>query len=248
MKAIIHHNHKEYQIDLSEPLDISIAISGNDKNVNAWYVGPPKIAPHVDGNFVGAIASGSSTNFFDINFNPHAHGTHTECIGHISKEHQSINQQVHQFFHFAELITITPQEKNGDLVITRQQVVESMNANRPQALIIRTLPNSSDKLYRKYSHTNPPYILEDAMEYIRDSGVEHLLIDLPSVDKEKDDGNLLAHKAFWNYNGKTRLRATITEFVYVEDAIKDGPYFLNLQIAPFENDASPSRPVMYKIL
>jgi hypothetical protein len=27
---------------------------------------------------------------------------------------------------------------------------------------------------------------------------QHLLIDLPSVDKEKDEGKLLAHKAFGN--------------------------------------------------
>jgi hypothetical protein len=29
--------------------------------------------------------------------------------------------------------------------------------------------------------------------------------------------------------------------------VKDGSYILNLQIAPFENDASPSKPVLYKI-
>ena len=85
------------------------------------------------------------------------------------------------------------------------------------------------------------------MVFIRELGVEHLLIDLPSVDKEKDDGKLLAHKAFWNFNSEVRLNATITEFIYVPDSITDGAYFLNLQVAPFENDASPSRPVLYKI-
>jgi hypothetical protein len=33
----------------------------------------------------------------------------------------------------------------------------------------------------------------------------------------------------------------------VEDKIKDGHYLLNLQIASFDNDASPSKPVIYKI-
>ena len=79
-------------------------------------------------------------------------------------------------------------------------------------------------------------------------GVEHLLIDLPSVDKERDAGALLAHRAFWNVDGKMRKQATITEFIYVSNTIEDGTYFLNLQVAPFENDASPSRPVLYKIL
>ena len=74
------------------------------------------------------------------------------------------------------------------------------------------------------------------------------------MDKEKDDGRLLAHKAFWNVKNVTelnedaRLQATITEMIYVADEIKDGSYLLNLQIASFENDASPSKPVLYAFL
>ena len=75
-----------------------------------------------------------------------------------------------------------------------------------------------------------------------------MLIDLPSIDKEKDDGALLAHKAFWNYPKNLRLDATITEFIYVPDAVEDGHYLLNLQTASFVNDATPSRPILYKII
>ena len=247
MKTTITHNAKEYKIDLSKPLDISIPITNKDDNVNAWYVKAPTIEPHREANFTGSIAAGSSTNFYDISFNPHSHGTHTECVGHISAEHQSVNQNLQQFFFLAEVITVTPSEENGDLVITKKQLQNVIGNHTPPALVIRTLPNSTSKVNRQYSHTNPPYILEDAMTFIREVGVEHLLIDLPSVDKEKDDGKLLAHKAFWNFNGDVRLGATITEFIYVPDFIADGSYFLNLQVAPFENDASPSRPVLYKI-
>jgi hypothetical protein len=35
--------------------------------------------------------------------------------------------------------------------------------------------------------------------------------------------------------------------IFVDDTIKDGSYILNLQIASFENDASPSKPVLFKI-
>ena len=75
-----------------------------------------------------------------------------------------------------------------------------------------------------------------------------MLIDLPSVDKEKDEGELLAHKAFWNYPLAPRLDATITEFIYVPTSILDGYYMLNLQIASFENDATPSKPILYKFI
>ncbi|TDS19117.1 kynurenine formamidase [Maribacter caenipelagi] len=247
MKTTITHNAKEYEIDLSKPLDISIPITSKKENVNAWYIDAPKIEPHREKDFVGSIPAGASTNFNDIWFNPHAHGTHTECVGHISSAHQSINQNLHQFFFLAELITVTPSEEKEDLVITKKQLQNAIGEITPKALVIRTLPNSESKRNRQYSHTNPPYLLEDAMTYIKEFGVEHLLVDLPSVDKEKDDGKLLAHKAFWNFNGNVRLGATITEFIYVPNAIVDGSYFLNLQVAPFENDASPSRPVLYKI-
>ena len=35
---------------------------------------------------------------------------------------------------------------------------------------------------------------------------------------------------------------------FVEEEIFDGTYILDFQVAPFENDAAPSRPVLYKIL
>ena len=73
---------------------------------------------------------------------------------------------------------------------------------------------------------------------------------MPSVDKEQDEGKLLAHKAFWNVkdvnnlNDDARLNCTITELIYVPNEITDGTYLLNLQIASFENDASPSKPIL----
>ncbi|HET8737557.1 MAG TPA: cyclase family protein, partial [Pricia sp.] len=126
--------------------------------------------------------------------------------------------------------------------------VFSNKRNLPNTMVIRTLPNDRTKLTRQYSGTNPPYLLEEAAAYLVEIGVEHLLIDLPSVDKENDEGALSAHKAFWNFDGTLRKKATITELIYVPSGIEDGTYFLNLQVAAFENDASSSRPVLYRIM
>jgi hypothetical protein len=59
---------------------------------------------------------------------------------------------------------------------------------------------------------------------------------------------------FWNVkkgmheiNENSNLYKTITEMIYVEDTIKDGNYMLNLQIASFVSDASPSRPILMEI-
>ena len=47
-------------------------------------------------------------------------------------------------------------------------------------------------------------------------------MDLPSVDKEKDRGQLLAHNAFWNTIGILRMDLTITEFIYLPNTVLDG--------------------------
>ena len=79
------------------------------------------------------------------------------------------------------------------------------------------------------------------------SYINHLLTDLPSVDREEDGGKLLAHKAFWKYPEDIRRSATITELVYVPDVVTDGLYLLNVQITSLEVDASPSKPVIYQL-
>ncbi|MSP85114.1 MAG: cyclase family protein [Flavobacteriaceae bacterium] len=243
-----------FEVDLSKPIDISISLSNTDENPIAWYIEKPVIEPVVFGDWIGKVSEGSSfTNFNNIFFNPHGHGTHTECLGHITKEFYSINQSLKQFFFLAELISVQPELQNDDFIISKIQIENALNGTSPEAIIIRTLPNSFDKLSKKYSNTNPPYLSEDAAIFIRESGIQHLLIDLPSVDKEHDKGKLLAHKAFWNVKDVTNLNAdalknsTITEMIFVNDVVKDGSYLLNLQIAPFENDASPSKPILFAI-
>ncbi|MEN3323267.1 cyclase family protein [Mariniflexile soesokkakense] len=248
MIATIQYNSKKFQIDLSKPLDISMPLSASENNVNAWYLDDPIIDPVKNEDWIGSVEAGASVNFNNIYFNPHAHGTHTECIGHITKEFHSVNKHIKQFFFTAELISVAAEKYMKDTVISKKQIELLLKGNVPEALVIRTMPNTKDKKKRHYSNTNWTYMTEEAVVFIRDKGIKHLLIDLPSIDREHDGGKLLAHKAFWDFNGKQRLDCTITELIYVPNKIEDGRYLLNLQIAPFENDATPSKPVLYKII
>jgi kynurenine formamidase len=249
---------QNFEIDLSKPIDISIPLTNSDKNPIAWYIEKPEIEPVKFGDWVGKVSEGSSTNFNNIFFNPHGHGTHTECLGHITREFYSINQCLKQFFFTAELISITPEKINDDFVITLECILTALDVTfklgiPKEALIIRTLPNFDEKKHKNYSHTNPPYLSEEAAIFIREIGIKHILIDLPSVDREEDEGKLLAHKAFWNVKNVTnlnedaRLDCTITEMIFVPNEIPDGSYILNIQIASFENDASPSKPILYSL-
>lgn len=248
MITTIQYNSKKLKIDLSQPLDISIPLKADASNVNAWYINPPKIEPEVfDGNTI-SVAKGAAVNFNTITFNPHAHGTHTETVGHITEKNYSINKHLKQFFFLAEIITVAPENLEGDSIISEKQLQFALGNKKRDAVIVRTLPNTKSKKTRQHSHTNWTYFKEDAIKLLVKKGVKHLLTDLPSVDREEDGGELKGHKAFWNFNGDLRTDATITELIYVSNKIEDGMYMLNLQIAPFENDASPSKPIIYKVL
>jgi kynurenine formamidase len=250
MIATIFHKGKEYKVDFFKPIDISIPLSDSNDCVSAWYVKPMKLETVIMGDWVGDVNKGGSVNFRNVTFNPHGNGTHTECVGHISKEFYTINKNLHRFLFTAELITVLPEQKeNGDFVITKKTLNAHLkDVDPPESLVIRTLSNSAEKLHHQYSNTNPPYIDKEAIEYLNELGIEHLLIDMPSVDKEIDGGKLEAHHAFWNYPATPLLHKTITELIYVPNDVFDGTYLLNLQIAPFENDASPSKPVLYKVI
>lgn len=248
MLASIKTKNNSFTVDLTKPIDISMPLSDRPDNVNAFFVPALKLKPFKSGNFIGDVNQGGSCNVNSIEFNPHGNGTHTETVGHISKEKFTINNCLKTFFFEAQLISIIPEEIDNDKIIKRYQIENILKGKCPEALIIRTLPNTPDKLSAQYSGTNPPYVESAAALYLKELSVIHLLLDLPSIDKEDDGGKLLAHHSFWNYPEAPRNQCTITELIYVPENVSDGNYLLNLQIASFENDASPSKPVLYKIL
>jgi len=228
-------------------MDISIPLMDGANNPAAWYIGPPAFEAVVLDDWTGSVQDGGAVNFFNVRFNPHAHGTHTECLGHISPEKHAVNEHFKGFFSLARLISVEPVELGHDHVITAADIEYALEGFTGSSVVVRTLPNTDAKLLKNYNNSNWPYLNEDAAHLLRQRGIEHLLIDLPSVDQEEDGGALAAHRAFWNYPDAPRLQATITELVYAPNSIADGDYLLNLQVAPFHNDAAPSRPLLFAI-
>ena len=247
MIADIYYNNQKYKIDLNQAIDISIPI--DPLGVVAWGIDRLRIEPVKNGEWEGSVSMGAAVNFNNISFNPHAHSTHTECVGHISVNNESLNNELKQYFFLSKLITVCPRENKGDYIITKKMIQQLVKREEKiEALIIRTLPNHSSKKKHNYSNTNPPYLSKGAAQYMVDINVRHLLIDTPSIDKEKDDGQVVAHKTFWQFPESNRTGCTITELIYVPDSIVDDLYFLNLQFVAFENDASPSRPILFKVI
>lgn len=248
MKIVLKHNGKKYKVNLNKPINISIPISNGAGNPNCFWAPIPEFSPVRAGDFIGSTAEGGLVNFFNIKLNPHGNGTHTECVGHIAKDRYLINDCLTSFHHLVKLVSVYPQkQKNGDRVIMRKQLAEVFQKNEAPAIAIRTQPNDDFKGAVNYSGANPPYLHHEAAEYLAECDVKHLLIDLPSVDREQDEGKLSAHKAFWKYPKNVRKNSTITELFYATNDIKDDLYLLQFNVLNINLDVSPSSPVLYKL-
>jgi arylformamidase len=170
-------------------------------------------------------------------------------------------------FSSALLVSIRPQPADaveeqidampapGDTVVTLADLRQALGAKQLahyQALVVRTLPNDASKLTRNYDTDPPqPYFTVAAMRWIVAQGIDTLVVDLPSIDRAQDGGRLAAHRIFWGMPPLSkgaamavRKHATITELAFIDNTIADGPYLLNLQVAPFMSDAAPSRPIL----
>ncbi len=247
MKIETIFDEKKVSVDLAKGIDISISIDPNS-GVNAFHIPPAKFEPIRVGSFVGSVKEGGSANCENLFINAHGNGTHTECIGHISKERVCINDCLKEFFFFSQLISVTPNKTGEDFIIDLNSISNYVKHKDCEALIIRTLPNSTEKLTTNYSGKNPTYLNAELCKHLREIGIKHLLIDQPSVDREEDAGALAAHKAYWDFSGEFRKDMTITELIYVPNEVIDGTYFLNIQIASLMTDASPSKPLLFNML
>lgn len=230
-------------------------------------VPPASASAMVADGFIGDTRQGGGCNAEVITLNPHCHGTHTECVGHVTDARLHAIDVVPGQRLAAVLLTLTPQRAatvherkplataDDDRLLTRASLHEQLAAlDEPlDALIIRTLPNPDSKRHQQYLDSGDyPYLTLDAVATITDAGVRHLLIDTPSLDRLDDDGELAVHRAFWQLppgsrevDEHTRVDNTVTEMIFVDDTIPDGRYWLMLQAAPFTGDATPANPVLY---
>lgn len=249
MFVSLSHNGQSFVVDLSSGIDLSLPLCDGAANPNAFWAPVPSFCPVRSGDFVGSTAEGGPVNFFNVFLNPHGNGTHTECVGHIARERYVLRNCLNEFHFWAKVVSLTPRLfSNGDRVLMRDQLAAVPGIDEAEALVIRTLPNEPSKRMRQYSGTNPPYLHVEAAAFLAECGVRHLLIDLPSVDREEDGGALAAHRAFWRYPGAVRSDCTITELIYVPDEVSDGLYWLCLQTVSFDLDVSPSKPVLFALM
>lgn len=238
-----------FEFDSTAGIDISTPIRFSNENLSAFGVGSPQKSPYKVGEFVGSVDHNGSCNCDVVTLLPHCHGTHTECVGHVLKRPVSVSDVFKSDFFMAQVVTVKP-ESDGKI---SRSILEKIDVQNIDALVIRTLPNGDDKLSRVYDD-QAAYVSKEAIEWMNQKKIEHLLVDFPSLDPIWDGGKLEAHRTFWNLtadqkeiDSKTWSHKTITELVYVPEVIQDGTYILNLQTSHLMLDAVPSTPILYPL-
>lgn len=257
-------------VRLDQPHDLSISLDFEGAQPNAFSLPRANAAPFAAGQFVASVDHGAGFNCDGLSIYPHGNGTHTECAGHICQGAHFVHEHLREALIPATLLSVELTRLGDaqdtyphlaspeDWVITADALhaaFEALDADLLwfDALILRTFPNDREKTRANYTGQNPAYLSQEAMRWIVNRQVRHLLVDLPSVDREEDQGALPNHHTFWHIpQGQHQLSEaahgrTITELIYVANEIPDAHYLLNLQIPPLLSDAAPSRPILYPL-
>jgi hypothetical protein len=261
---------RHWRTDLRSPVDLAIPLNFPGPQPRFFADRPALAEPLRAPGFTGSVASGGSCNCFVYSLAPHCHGTHTECVGHVTSNATALAGLTPVPPALAVLVTVRPERLGEvaagahgrhdprDLVISRDilaTAVADWIRDPWTALVVRTLPNGPGKLGRSYLGPCPaPYFTADAMHWVVERGVTSLVVDLPSLDRAEDGGLLAAHRIFFGLPAGAldarqarRGRALVTEFAYVPDHAADGLYLLDLHVPAFATDAAPSRPVLYPV-
>ena len=271
--GLMNFGNGAVRVDLTNPISLAIDLDFSHAQPRHFGAPPATSRPFAVPGFSGSVAHGASCNCQTLTLIPHCNGTHTECVGHLTREPVDAHRIAPLGFVPALLVSIEPVNaanaaestdpvpQPGDKLITRDALERSWRvaaqspiAFEPRALVIRTLPNTPTKQHQDYGDSTPPYLSREAAELLVERGIEHLVVDLPSIDRSHDEGRLTAHRIFFGLpHGSTalaqatRARATVTELAYIADTVPDGPYLLELQVPALGGDAVPSRPLLYRL-
>lgn len=229
--------------------DLAIPLNFDGSEPRAFGAEAAHIAPLASPSFSGRVETGASCNASVLSLTPHGNGTHTETVAHLCASGPDAPSLLTGGWMPAWLASVEARSE-----IKAAPLRDALTAARNcgcTAFILRTQPNAVDKLSRRYTRdAKPPWLAEETTSAIAAAGIEHLLVDLPSLDR-LDDSVLPAHRAFFGLPAEsTRLRdarrrsATVTEFIYAADELADGLYLLDLQVPRWRLEAVPSRPLV----
>jgi kynurenine formamidase len=267
--AELNYGGQKVRAALDRGVSLAIAVEFGAAGPRHFGAGAPEARPFSIGGFSGSVASGASVNCSTMTLTPHCQMTHTESVAHLTREAGDAWRVVPRGLLPAVVVSLVPEPASEssestdpqpwatDSLISKRRLRAAWPMTRmvdPVAVIVRTLPNDPAKRTRNYTDKVPPYFTREAVAWLVEKRIEHLVVDVPSLDRTQDEGRLVGHRLFFGLppgssarGDAARSRATITELAFVPDEVHDGPCILSLAVPAIGGDAVPSQPIVYPL-
>lgn len=250
MAVELTFNGRRYRSTAAVASDVAIPLAFDGSGPRAFGAEAAAAAPLAVGDFTGRVGTGASCNASVLHVVPHGNGTHTETVAHLAADGPAVPALLNGGWMPAWLASV---DASGGAIEaeTLAPALQSARAAGAAALLVRTRPNTAEKLTREYpGDAVPAWFTAAAARAVADAGIEHWLVDLPSLDR-MDDTALPTHRAFFglpagsrNAREARRRFCTVTEMIYAADELADGLYLLDLQVPRWALEAVPSRPLL----
>lgn len=268
-RLLLEAGGRRWAVELGRGASLAIEMRG-DGPLPAFFVpGRMHTEPLSVGGFTGDTRTGGSCNVSRLDLVPHCHGTHTEGIGHVTDQRAAVQDQFDGRPALAWLATVTAVDAGAasdgyhcpvaerEPLVTRDELARAIRgcAAEATALVLRVRPLAAPLPVRDFNaEPGYPLLSAEAMSWLSGHAFDHLLIEMPSLDRAEDGGRLGNHRAWWGLPPGDRdmgraqhPRRVITEMIRVPDTLDDGLYWLQPGLSPIHGDATPSRPQLYPL-
>ncbi|MCC6170964.1 MAG: cyclase family protein [Gammaproteobacteria bacterium] len=255
------------RIDLASPVSLAAPLRFDGRDPRHFDAPAPRRWPLALPGFSGEVRRGASCNCSTLELTPHCNGTHTECVAHLVDEPLDACEIAPRGPLLALLLSIPPVSaagsgedsdpapQPGDRLLTRVALRAAWPETLPFAPRALVLRSSAPLAVASTTALAAPYLSRQLAAELVARGIEHLVVELPSIDRGQDQGRLCAHRIFFGLPpGSTRLAeaqrggCTITELAAIPAELPDGPCALQLALPRIAGDAVPSQPLLYRLV
>jgi hypothetical protein len=154
---------RELRLDLARPVSLAIDLNFSPNQPRHFGAPAATTRPFAVPGFSGSVEQGASCNCHTLTLIPHCNGTHTECVGHLTREPMDAHRVVPLGLTSALLVSLEPANartsgestepipQSTDLLITRQALESRWAATIP----------ASGALFQPHDQTTPGLLQPD---------------------------------------------------------------------------------------
>ncbi|MCY3414672.1 MAG: cyclase family protein [Candidatus Heimdallarchaeota archaeon] len=222
---------------LGKGISVSRIISINPRSEpKAFDLPDYSVKSYSRGDFIGLISEGASCNVNIHSYIPHTF-THVESSLHVSEDGISLDLIPESLFSGIIFLLDLSELDSECIEIEHTSAIFDKKVRR---VAIKS-KYSVDKPDINYTNTDPLYISTKVAKLFHTKGIEVLMLDLPSIDRETDK-ELWGHKYF--FENEKRI---IIELAYF-DKLNEGYYYYEMTPMKIQTDAISTDIKFYPII